>query len=180
MSGRRATVAILGGAHAPPHELDVAEELGRRLIDAGFRIVTGGLGGVMAAASRGARSSSAWADGLVIGVLPGLSAHDANAWVDVAIVTGMNYARNVVLVATADVVVAVGGGAGTLSELALAWQHQKHIVGLRTGQGWSARLADQSLDDRREDRVHAAASAKDAVDLVGRLIGLERPRVHGV
>lgn len=180
MSGRRPLVGILGGAHAPPHELDIAEELGMRLIDAGCRIVTGGLGGVMAAASRGARSSNAWADGLVIGVLPGLSAQDANEWVDIPIVTGLNYARNVVLVATADVVVAVGGGAGTLSELALAWQHQKHIVAVCAGDGWASRLADQSLDDRREDRVHSVTSARDAVDLVGRLVSVKRPRVHGV
>jgi uncharacterized protein (TIGR00725 family) len=180
MSLRRKVVAVIGGAHAPEAELAVAEELGRALVDAGFRIVTGGLGGVMAAASRGARSSSAWCDGDVIGVLPGLVAEEANAWVDVVIATGMNHARNVVVVATGDVVVAVGGGAGTLSELALAWQHQKHVVALQVGVGWSARLAGECLDDRRDDRVHGAATAAEAVEVVQRLLDEERPRHHGV
>ena len=73
----------------------------------------------------------------MIGVLPGLIAADANPFVDVVVPTGMNYARNTILVAMADVVVAVGGGSGTLSEIALAWQHGKPIVTLDLGEGWS-------------------------------------------
>lgn len=180
MRVRRPVIAVIGGAHAPEAELAVAEELGRALVDAGYRIVTGGLGGVMAAASRGARSSPAWRDGDVIGVLPGLVVEEANAWVDIVIATGMNHARNVVVVASGDVVVAVGGGAGTLSELALAWQHQKHVVALRVGEGWSARLAGECLDDRRDDRINGANTAADAVELVRRLLGEERPRHHAV
>ncbi len=170
----KSVVAVIGGAHASPEVLTAAEELGRRLIDAGCRIVTGGLSGVMEAACRGARSSPAWRDGDIIGVLPGLDSSAVNPFVDIAIVTGLNHARNVVVAATADVVVAVGGGAGTLSEMAHAWQHGKRVIGLRIGGGWSDRLAGEPLDDRRADVVQGALNAEDAVRLV--VVALGGPR----
>ena len=108
----------------------------------------------------------------IVGVLPGLDARAANPWVDLAIPTGLNHARNVVLVSMADVVVAVGGGSGTLSELALAWQHDKPIVCLDLGVGWSARLAGERLDSRRADRLHGATSAAEAVRLAAELVGV--------
>ena len=86
--------------------------------------------------------------------------------------TGMNYARNTILVAMAVVVVAVGGGGyGTLSEIALAWQHGKPIVTLDLGEGWSARLAGERLDHRRDDLLHRAESAEEAVRLAVVLVG---------
>ena len=126
---------------------------------------------MMEAASRGARQADGWFDGAVIGVLPGLVAADANAFVEVVVPTGMNFARNTVLVAMADVVVAVGGGSGTLSEIALAWQHGKPIVALDLGEGWSARLAGERLDDRRDDVLHRAVDAASTVALVASLLG---------
>lgn len=172
MTFRRRPVAAVVGATSPSHAiLHAAEDIGAGLVEAGFRIATGGLGGVMTAASRGARNASAWTDGCVIGVLPGLVVTDANPFVDVVVPTGMNYARNIILVAMADVVVAVGGGSGTLSEIALAWQHGKPIVTLDLGEGWSARLAGERLDHRREDLLHRATSAEEAVRLAGELLG---------
>lgn len=162
---RRPVAAIVGGMRASEPVLEAAEAIGRGLANAGCRVATGGLGGVMTAASRGARHADGWFDGAVIGVLPGLVASEANPFVDVVVPTGMNYARNTILVAMADVVVAVGGGSGTLSEIALAWQHGKPIVALDLGEGWSARLAGEQLDGRREDRLHRAATAEDAVRL---------------
>jgi uncharacterized protein (TIGR00725 family) len=151
--------------------LEAAEQIGQGLIDAGFRVATGGLGGVMEAASRGARQATSWTEGSIIGVLPGLDAARANPWVDLVVPTGMNYARNIILVAMADVVVAVGGGSGTLSEIALAWQHGKPIVALDLGEGWSARLAGQRLDRRRDDRLYRAQSAEEAVRLAVQRVG---------
>jgi uncharacterized protein (TIGR00725 family) len=107
----------------------------------------------------------------VIAVLPGLRAEDANPYADIVIPTGMNYARNIILVAMADVVVAIGGGSGTLSEIALAWQHGKPIVALGLGEGWSARLAGERLDARRDDVVHPADTAAEAVMLAVQLAG---------
>jgi|GEM_PF-31332 len=170
-SGRRPVVAVVGQSDPDEPLTLAAEAIGRGLVDAGFRVATGGLQGVMAAASRGARSSSSWRDGDVIAVLPGLDAAAANSWADVVVPTGLSHARNVVLVAMADVVVAVGGGAGTLSEIAMAWQHGKPIVALDQGDGWSARFAGHRVDHRREDVVHAAADASDVVGRVRRLLG---------
>ncbi len=168
---RRHVAAVVGGSSASDTMLAVAEALGAGLVDAGFRVATGGLGGVMTAASRGARQASGWTDGSVIGVLPGLVAADANPFVDVVVPTGMNYARNTILVAMADIVVAVGGGSGTLSEIALAWQHGKPIITIDIGEGWSARLSGERLDHRREDLLHRAVSAEDAARLSVSLVG---------
>ncbi len=168
---RRHVAAVVGANSASEAILAAAEGIGAGLVDAGFRVATGGLGGVMTAASRGARQASGWTDGSVIGVLPGLVASEANPFVDVVVPTGMNYARNTILVAMADVVVAVGGGSGTLSEIALAWQHGKPIVTLDLGEGWSARLAGERLDHRRDDLLHRAVDAEEAVRLAVLLIG---------
>lgn len=170
-TARRHIAAVVGANSASEVILRAAEDIGRGLVEAGFRVVTGGLGGVMTAASRGARHAPGWTDGSVIGVLPGLVASEANPFVDVVVPTGMNYARNTILVAMADVVVAVGGGSGTLSEIALAWQHGKPIVALDLGEGWSARLAGEQLDQRRDDLLHRAEGAEHAVQLAVALVG---------
>ncbi len=168
---RRHVAAVVGANSASELILAAAEEIGRGLVAAGLRVATGGLGGVMTAASRGARNAPGWTEGSVIGILPGLIASDANPYVDIVVPTGMNYARNTILVAMADVVVAVGGGSGTLSEIALAWQHGKPIVALDLGEGWSARLAGERLDQRRDDLLHRAGSAEEAVRLAVTLVG---------
>lgn len=160
----RPVLAVVGsGGPLAPATTDLAEELGRRAIDAGFRLVTGGRDGVMAAASRGAHGAEAYREGDVIGVLPGYDRDDANPHVDVVIPTGLGHARNVVVVATADVVVAVAGGAGTLSEIALAWQLDKPVIALSASGGWSTMLAGQPIDDRRAASVIAAVDAAGAI-----------------
>jgi hypothetical protein len=115
-------------------------------------VVTGGLGGVMAAASRGARE----AGGTTLGVLPGLDRSDANEWVDVAVPTGMGEARNALVVRAADALVAVGGAWGTLSEIALARKAGKPVAGVGS---WEL------------EGVEPAESAAAAVALVLRTLG---------
>jgi uncharacterized protein (TIGR00725 family) len=105
-----------------------AEIVGAAVAAAGAVLVCGGLTGVMEAASRGA----ARAGGTVVGLLPGFSRADANRWVTIPIVTGMDQARNVLLVRSCDAVVAIGGMYGTLSEIALALKLGVPVVGLRT------------------------------------------------
>jgi uncharacterized protein (TIGR00725 family) len=102
--------------------------VGRLLAEHGAVLVCGGLGGKMEAACRGAKQ----AGGTTVGLLPGESRSDANRFVDVAIPTGLGEARNALVVRSADVVVAVGGGYGTLSEIALALKIGKRVVGLGT------------------------------------------------
>ncbi|TNF35576.1 MAG: TIGR00725 family protein, partial [Deltaproteobacteria bacterium] len=150
--------------------LAAAERLGRLLVDAGYRVVCGGLGGVMAAVARGAHASARATGNDVVGLLPTLDASTANPWIDVVIPTGLSQGRNLLVVASADVVVALGGASGTLSELALAWQIGKPIVALTGHAGWAGALAGHPIDDRRADVVHGAATPEEAVDRVRTLL----------
>jgi uncharacterized protein (TIGR00725 family) len=107
---RRACSAVVGDARLDPAHARsaLAEELGRRLVDAGFRVVTAGMGGAMLAAHRGVRTSEAWFEGAGIRILSGSDANQANQYVDCAIPTGLDHARNAI-VAQLDARVAVGG-----------------------------------------------------------------------
>ena len=119
-------VAVVGGGSASAEQLAAAREVGRLLGERGCVVVTGGLGGVMEAASRGAASCGA----VVVGLLPGLDRSEANDWVSVAIPTGMGELRNGLVVRAAEGLIAVGGEFGTLSEVALALKAGKPVVGL--------------------------------------------------
>jgi uncharacterized protein (TIGR00725 family) len=173
---RRPIVAVVGDSwvEAGSAQEDFAVELGRGLVDAGFRLQTGGRGGVMEASSRGAHASARWVDGTVIGLLPGFDPNHASSFVDVAIPTGLGHGRNLI-VAQADAVVAVGGGAGTLSEMAFAWMFSRLLLAWRGG-GWSGRLADTRIDDRvrlpevPDDRVYGVDRAMEAVALIVKLL----------
>ena len=121
-------VAVVGPGEASPAELHTAEEVGAGLAAAGAVVVTGGLGGVMEAACRGARSRR----GRTLGILPGDDRDAANGWVEIAVTTGMGELRNGLVVRAADAVVAIGGGHGTLSEIALALKLGRPVVGLGT------------------------------------------------
>jgi uncharacterized protein (TIGR00725 family) len=123
-------IAVVGASNCSPGEEELAEEVGRDLAEAGAILICGGRGGVMAAACRGARA----AGGLTIGVLPGNSAAEANPDVDIPIVTGLGEARNVIIVRTAQAVIAVGGEFGTLSEIAFALKLGRPVIGLETWQ----------------------------------------------
>lgn len=120
-------VAVVGPGDASPEEADAAEQVGRGLAEAGAVVVCGGLGGVMAAACRGAAD----AGGLTVGILPGTDRAAANEWARVVIPTGMGEMRNALIVRSADAVIAVGGGYGTLSEVALALKTGVPVVGIK-------------------------------------------------
>jgi hypothetical protein len=169
MSTLRPVVAVIGGARVEsPEQEALAVKLGATLMEGGFRLVTGGLGGVMEAASRGARSSPAWEDGRVIGVVPSYQHAEANEHCDIVIPTGAQVGRNLLVVASGHAVVAIGGGAGTMSEIALAWQLRRPVVALGDW-GWAGRLAGEALDHRHDGRIHPAATAAEAVLLCGEL-----------
>jgi uncharacterized protein (TIGR00725 family) len=121
-------VAVVGRGDAGADERELAEQVGRRLAEEGAVVVCGGLGGVMEAACKGARD----AGGTTVGILPGLDRREANPHVEVAIPTGLGEARNALVVRAADALVAVGGGYGTLSEIALALKTGRAVIGLGT------------------------------------------------
>jgi uncharacterized protein (TIGR00725 family) len=134
-------IAVIGGGRASRRDEDLAEAVGRHLAAAGAVVVCGGLGGVMAAACRGAQRGG----GLTIGILPGLDRGDANPWVEIAIPTGLGEGRNILVVRAAGAVVAVGGEYGTLAEIALALRAGIAVVGLGT---WGLIRPDGLPDDR--------------------------------
>ncbi|HET7489498.1 MAG TPA: TIGR00725 family protein [Acidimicrobiales bacterium] len=121
-------VAVVGPADADADAEALAEGVGSALGAAGAVLVCGGLGGAMAAACRGAKE----AGGTTVGLLPGSDRMAANPWVDVAVATGLGEARNALVVRAADAVIAVGGGYGTLSEIALALKVGRPVIGLAT------------------------------------------------
>jgi uncharacterized protein (TIGR00725 family) len=119
-------VAVVGPGEATDVQLEAAEAVGKELAERDAILVCGGLGGVMAAACRGARS----AGGLTIGILPGSDRSAANEWVTVAIPTGLGELRNGLVVRSADALIAVGGAYGTLSEIALALKTGVPVIGV--------------------------------------------------
>ena len=119
-------VAVCGASDPHPDQRALAREVGRRLAESGAVVLCGGLGGVMEAAAEGAASVG----GTVVGILPGGDRSAANPYVTVAIATGLGEARNAVLTAAADAVIAIGGGWGTLSEIALARKRGRPVVAL--------------------------------------------------
>jgi hypothetical protein len=128
-------VAVIGPGDASAELRALAEEVGRLLAEGGAVVVTGGLGGVMAAACRGARQ----AGGTTIGLLPGRDRNAANEWVEFAIPTGLAEMRNALVVGAADTVIAVGTSWGTLSEIALARRTGRTVIGLHA---WA--IADEA------------------------------------
>lgn len=183
---RRPLIAVIGDSNLEPGSAKdrLAAEIGRALVNEGYRVLTGGLGGVMEAASRGARSSSKYHSGDTVGVVPGHDPGEANAFVDIAIASGLDHVRSSVI-AHADAVVAIGGGAGTMSEICLAWIYKRLIIGLRVD-GWSGRMADHRVDERvryssePDDRVFGAEGAADVVRVLSERLARFTAHHHGV
>jgi uncharacterized protein (TIGR00725 family) len=166
MQVRKRALAVCGSGHCGPDVAALAQELGRLVVQQGWVLVCGGKGGVMEAACRGGQQARVeGAGGLVLGIVPEARADAANPFCDVVIPTGMGYARNVMVVLSADVVVLVGGSSGTLSEAAFAWQFGKPLIALAPAGGWAGRLAGTAIDERRQDTVLSAATPEQAVTL---------------
>lgn len=146
---RRPQVAIIGSSEADEAMFALAEQAGAVVGKLGAALVTGGRGGVMAAASRGCNM----AGGIVIAVTPGTGMDECNEHAHYVIPTGLGWARNVITGIAGDVVVAVGGASGTLSEIAFAWMYSRPILALSGAGGWARDVAGRTLDHRRDDTV---------------------------
>jgi len=158
---RQPHVAVIGDGDPRGPEahriLEWAEEVGQLLARGGAVVVTGGLGGVMRAASRGAQASG----GGTIGILPGSDAAEANEFVTIPIPTGLGVVRNLVVVTAADAVLAVGGRHGTLSEIGLALRMGRHVVALSSWRVESEhRLGGPRLHRARDPREAAAMALR--------------------
>jgi uncharacterized protein (TIGR00725 family) len=121
-------IGLIGGSAPAPKHLQLAETMGRLIAENGFVLVNGGLKGVMEASARGAKAQGGW----VIGILPGRSPQEANPFTDIAIPTGLGYLRNALVVLNSDVLVAIDGSYGTLSEIAYTQIYGKKVFGIET------------------------------------------------
>ena len=182
---RKWIVAVVGDSNVS-HEDErylLAKKLGKALVNNDYRVMSGGLGGIMQAVSEGARESRNYREGDIIGILPGFDPDEANNCVDIPIATGLNYGRNTI-VANSDAIIAIGGGAGTLSEMAHAWAMRRLVIAYKVA-GWSGELADRKLDyrirypDIEDDRVYGVISEKEAIEILRKLEQYNR-RTKGI
>ena len=148
-------IGVIGGRNVTGELLATAEEVGRLIAEKGFNMVCGGLSGVMEAASKGVKE----AGGLTIGVLPQDDKGYANKYIDAPIATGMGIGRNVIIARTADVLIAVGGEYGTLSEIAFSLQLGKPVIGIGS---WDIKGVIEAVD--------AEDALTKAVSLIGQII----------
>jgi hypothetical protein len=145
-------IGVIGASHCSPEIYALARQVGAAIAKANASLICGGLGGVMEAACRGAKEVG----GTTIGILPGTDKHEANAYVDIPIVTGIRDARNTIIARTADGLIAVSGEYGTLSEIAFAKKFGKPVVSLKS---WSF-----------DSTIPQAEDAEQAVALLSGLI----------
>jgi len=151
VTNKKRFIAIIGGGDCSPQETELAEEVGREMARQGAILICGGLGGVMAAACKGATSEG----GVTIGILPGGNRQSANPYVQIPIVTNLGEARNVIVVKSAQAVIAIDGSYGTLSEIGHALRNGIPVIGLNT---WSLSRSGQP-----DNSIIPAENPADAV-----------------
>ncbi len=150
---RKTMIGVIGSSAHNEREIQIAEEIGMRIADRGAILVCGGMGGVMEAACRGAKERG----GTTVGILPGSEKDSGNDYLDIAVPTGMGYARNILVVLSSHGIVAVGGAFGTLSEIAYGNVFQIPIVGIET---WELK------ENRFTGCIDIVHSAKEAIESI--------------
>ena len=165
---QRPQATVIGDSDASPEISLVAEQVGEMLARLGITVITGGRGGVMEAACRGA----AKAGGTTVGILPSSEMSDANQWCTVVIPTGLGHARNVVNVLSGDFVIALGSSAGTLSEVCFAWIYGKPILTMKGCDGWLAKTGSE-LDHRHPTSIINCADVEALQQAVVGVCGAE-------
>lgn len=163
---RMKQVSVIGDADASPEACAFAEALGAAIGRRGWALLSGGRGGIMEAASRGCRE----AGGTVVGILPTGDDSSGNEHCHVVLPTGMGWTRNSLTALAGDAIVAIGGRAGTLSEIAFGWSYGKPVLAATGVGGWSEKLAGQAIDDRRSDRLEPVATPAEAEAALARIL----------
>ena len=158
---KRRMISIIGGSKSSEENLRIAEQLGAEIAKRDIVLVCGGMGGIMEAVCKGAKSQN----GLTIGIIPFDSKDASNDYVDIVIPTGLGFARNFLVAKSGDVVIAIDGSAGTLSEMAIAWFSDRPLIAMEDTGGWAKRLSGERIDHRRSDTVYSAKSPEHAVDI---------------
>ena len=179
---RKPVISVIGDSRMRKgsRKWKLATSLGQRLVDRNYRIITGGLGDLPRAIAEGASRSKQYHNGDLIAILPGFDPKEAGEYIDIVIASGLDQARNMI-VANSDAVVAIGGGAGTLSEIAFAWSLKRLVLAYRV-EGWSGRLAGTRIDSRRryrglpDDQVYPVDTEEDVIHLLSDLLPLYNQR----
>ena len=151
---RKFQVVVIGDAIADKEKYEYAEKLGEYLGKKGYAVITGGRSGIMEAVCKGAYE----AGGITVGIIPGSDFLQANSWCSLVIPTDLGHARNSITALSADVIISIGGKAGTLTELGFGWILNKPIISVTQFGGWSADLSGKKIDDRRPDNIIAVNS----------------------
>jgi len=147
-------IGVIGASHCSKKIAKIAYEVGKEIAKRKAILICGGLGGVMEEAARGAKKNK----GLTIGILPGFSSSDANPYIDIPIVTGMDHGRNIIVVRSCDAIIAIGGREGTLSEIAFALKLMIPLIGLES---WDIEGVTKAKDAKDAVRKAFWASRKE-------------------
>ncbi len=163
MAKRRQILVIGNNENGCTPELEkLAYEVGQEVANSDSVLITGGLGGVMRAAAHGAHD----AKGLTIGIIPQDNPSFANEYCDIVIPSGLGLSRDFLTALSADGVIVIGGGSGTLSEICAAYMHKKPMVALRNSGGMATKYADQHLDHRQNVKIAGANTPQDAIKYI--------------
>lgn len=161
---RKKQIVIIGDSEETPF-YNECYSIGKFIAEKGHILISGGRGGVMAATSKGAFE----AGGTVVGILPGENPDHANNYCTIVIPTGIGFARNSINVLSGDIIIAIGGRAGTLSEIAYAWNYNKIIILCTFAGGWSSRLSETPIDDRSGPQVYTAHSEHEVCEIIKKI-----------
>ena len=167
MRNRKKQVLVIGDSGEFEDRNKVAYEVGKFVAKNGWVLITGGRDGVMDAASRGAFEEG----GIVVAITPFDSLENSTPFANVVIPTGMGFARNYINVLSADVVVVIGGGSGTLSEIAYAWQFNKPIIACSFVDGWSKEVAGKKIDYREREPIINARYLQEVFEYLKKILG---------
>lgn len=178
-------ISVIGDRTVEEGSLEekIAFETGKALIDAGYRIQAGGMGGVMELVYKGARSSSKYMEGDTIAILPSFDKEASDGLADIVIPTGLDIMRSGVI-ADADFVVMIGGGVGTLSEACAAWSLFRPIAAFSNVGGWSGKIAGTEMDQHKrydfDDKVYEVKSAEELIKVIQEKMPLYTKYHHGI
>ncbi len=162
-------VSVIGASEIDKDIEKKTFEIGRLLAQNKFIVACGGLSGVMEAVCKGVKEEN----GLTIGIIPYEEKSAANKYVDIVIPCPFSQARNIVVILSGDACLAISGKAGTLSEICFAWIYKKPIVALSSVKGWSSKIANQKLDDRRYDKIYGVETPQEAISKLKELLDIQ-------
>lgn len=150
-------IGVIGNAICTPDVAKTAEEVGAKIAEKKALLICGGLKGVMEASAKGAKSRG----GTTVGILPGFSKTEANPYIDICVITGMDQARNIIIVRSSDALICIGGGYGTLSEIAYALKLNVPVIGINT---WELKK-----NGKESREIHYVKTPAEAVELALKL-----------